>query len=130
VREHSGHPDPYLAAREDATRTDALAAGIDQVAAIFDNGSEAPGTLLETCSEDFRQRFAAADLILAKGQGNYESPSQVDAPVFFLFQAKCSVVAADLGVPVGSILCRPPNSSRSIEAPSAIGATAWRPRTG
>jgi len=105
----------------DATRTDALAAAIDQIAAIVDNGSDAPGTLLEACSEDFRRRFAAADLILAKGQGNYESLSQVQAPVFFLLQAKCSVIADDLGVPVGSIVCRPPDAGSLTDARPVSG---------
>lgn len=108
----------------DATRADALAAAIDQVAAIVDNGSDAPGTLLDSCSEDFRARFAAADLILAKGQGNYESLSEVPAPVFFLLQAKCSVIADDLGVPVGSIICRPPKTGASIDTQPASGAAA------
>jgi hypothetical protein len=47
-------------------------------------------------------------LIIAKGQGNYESLSTVDAPLFFLLQAKCPVIAHDLGVAVGSIICTTP----------------------
>ena len=88
----------------DATRQDAIAAGLDEVATIIDHGSQAPGTLLASCSEEFRSRFEAAEVILAKGQGNYESLSDGSAPVFFLLQAKCSVIAKDLGVPVGSIV--------------------------
>ena len=55
----------------DATRDDAFAAGIDQVAEIIDNGSQAPGTMFEQCSESFLQRFQQAELIIAKGQANY-----------------------------------------------------------
>ena len=68
----------------DATHEDAVAAGIDQIAEIIDNGSNAPGTLLDQCSELFRKRFAQADLIIAKGQANYESLSDSPAPIFFL----------------------------------------------
>jgi uncharacterized protein with ATP-grasp and redox domains len=92
----------------DAVREDALAAGLDGVATLVDNGSDAPGTLLETCSEAFRERFAGARLIIAKGQANYESLSEVRAPVFFLLQAKCGVIARDLGVEEGGVVLKPP----------------------
>ena len=90
----------------DATHEDAVAAGLDQIAKIIDNGSNAPGTLLDQCSEIFRNRFAQADLIIAKGQANYESLSGSSAPIFFLLQAKCSVIAQDLGVAEGSIVLK------------------------
>lgn len=82
----------------DATREDAIAAGIDQVTELIDNGSQAPGTLFEQCSESFLHRFQQAELIIAKGQANYESLSEYSAPLFFLLQAKCNVIARDLGV--------------------------------
>jgi len=82
----------------DATREDAIAAGIDQVAEIIDNGTQAPGTMFELCSDSFLQRFEQAELIIAKGQGNYESLSENLAPIFFLLQAKCNVIARDLGI--------------------------------
>jgi len=90
----------------DATHEDAVAAGIDQVAEIIDNGSNAPGTLLDQCSEDFRKRFAQADLIIAKGQANYESLSDSSAPIFFLLQAKCNVIARDLGIAEGGTVLK------------------------
>ena len=90
----------------DATYEDAIAAGIDQVATIIDNGSNAPGTLFEQCSEAFRQRFDQADLIIAKGQANYESLSNSSAPIFFLLQAKCNVIARDLGIAEGDIVLK------------------------
>jgi uncharacterized protein with ATP-grasp and redox domains len=92
----------------DATREDALAAGLDVVSHIIDNGSEAPGTLLEHCSPAFREQFARAPLIIAKGQANYETLSEIRAPVFFLLQAKCQVIADDLGVPIGSVVLKAP----------------------
>ena len=94
----------------DAIRADALAAGLDAVSHIIDNGSDAPGTLLDDCSPAFREQFARAPLIIAKGQANYESLSEVRAPVFFLLQAKCLVIADDLGVPVGSVVLKAPVS--------------------
>lgn len=82
----------------DVTRQEAIEAGLDRVAKIVDNGSDAPGTLLEQCSPEFRERFESAEVIIAKGQGNFESLSHVEAPVFFLLQAKCNVIADELGV--------------------------------
>ena len=88
----------------DATLEDAVAAGIDQVAEIIDNGSNAPGTLLDHCSKSFQKRFAQAEMIIAKGQANYESLSDNPAPIFFLLQAKCNVIAQDLGVNEGNMI--------------------------
>ena len=90
----------------DATREDAIAAGIDRAAEIIDNGSDAPGTLLDQCSKSFRDRFSQAKMIIAKGQANYESLSGNPAPIFFLLQAKCSVIARNLGVDEGSIILK------------------------
>lgn len=90
----------------DATRADAEAAGIPEFAPVFDNGSDAPGTLLEDCSADFRDRFARADLVIAKGQGNYETLSETDRPIYFLFTVKCPLVAGRVGEPVGSLVAQ------------------------
>ena len=90
----------------DATRQDALAAGLSQVATIVDNGCNAPGTITTLCSQEFRCLLDDAGLIIAKGQANYETLSETAAPIFFLLQAKCPVIARDLGVPVKSIVLR------------------------
>ncbi len=86
----------------DATRADAHSTGIDQLVSVVDNGSDAPGTILPTCSPEFQQRFANAPLIIAKGQGNFESLSEVAANIFFLFKVKCPVVAGMVNQPVGT----------------------------
>ena len=88
----------------DATLDDARAAKIDTVAEVIENGSDAPGTILDDCSEDFRRRFAAAELILAKGQGNFETLGEVPRPIFFLFKVKCPVIAASAGYPLGTMV--------------------------
>jgi uncharacterized protein with ATP-grasp and redox domains len=90
----------------DATREDALAAGVDRVAEVVSNGTDAPGTILARCSEEFRRLYAEAELVIAKGQGNYETLSEEGPKVFFLVQAKCPVMARDAGVPVGSIVLK------------------------
>ncbi|MCD4708466.1 MAG: ARMT1-like domain-containing protein, partial [Candidatus Sabulitectum sp.] len=59
----------------DATEQDAIEAGLHEITTILSNGSDAPGTLLELCSAEFRDAFRNAPVIIAKGQGNYESLS-------------------------------------------------------
>jgi damage-control phosphatase, subfamily I len=90
----------------DAVLDDARHAGLDELVSIIDNGSDVPGTVLELCPPEFRERFAAADLVIAKGQGNYESLSDSDARVIFLLKAKCDVVARALDVPTGSLVVK------------------------
>jgi damage-control phosphatase, subfamily I len=90
----------------DATLEDALAAGVGSAAKIISTGSDAPGTILRSCSQEFRQLYEEADLVIAKGQANYETLSADGARTFFLLQAKCSILARDAGVPVGSIVLK------------------------
>ncbi|NLF95136.1 MAG: DUF89 family protein [Candidatus Riflebacteria bacterium] len=86
----------------DATMADAVAAGLDQIVEIIDNGSDAPGTLLYECSSEFRQRFNEADLIVAKGQGNFETLSDEPGNIYFLFKVKCRVVSEHAQIELGS----------------------------
>ncbi|NOQ22295.1 MAG: DUF89 family protein [Candidatus Aegiribacteria sp.] len=88
----------------DATVDDAKEAGLDRVVRIIDNGSGAPATVLSDCSPEFVTKFGEADLIIAKGQGNFESLSSSDANIFFLFRVKCNLVAEHSGFPVGSLV--------------------------
>ena len=88
----------------DVTEREAREIKMDEVAEIISTGDETPGVLLESSSSKFREIFHSSDLILAKGQGNYETLSEVEAPLFFLLQIKCSVVARDIKGEVGDIV--------------------------
>jgi uncharacterized protein with ATP-grasp and redox domains len=90
----------------DATMEDAVVAGLPRIVEVIDNGSDGPGTILESCSPAFYRRFSTADLAIAKGQGNYETLSGVDKNVFFILKAKCPVIAKDLGCEVGEMILR------------------------
>jgi hypothetical protein len=81
----------------DATRVDAAAVGLDTLVNIIDNGSDIPGTVVNQCSPTFQACFAAADMVIAKGQGNFETLSEVQRPIYYLFVAKCLVVAHQIG---------------------------------
>lgn len=88
----------------DATLEDANVVGLDQIVEVIDNGSDGPGTILETCSKNFLDRFEKADLIIAKGQGNYETLSGVDKNIFFLLKVKCPIIAKHIGCKVGEMI--------------------------
>ena len=90
----------------DATRDDAIAAGLgDSASEVIDNGNDGIGTLLELCSAPFRDAYAAADLIISKGQANYETlASECDPRTYFLFKVKCPVVAKGLDRENGDIV--------------------------
>ncbi len=88
----------------DAVLQDALDAGLDQVTEIVSSGTDAPGTILSLCSRDFLKIYDSADLIISKGQGNYEGLSDETRPIFFLLKAKCEVIARDIGVDPGGLI--------------------------
>lgn len=56
------------------------------------------GVVDATCGAAFRAAFSQADLIVAKGQANFETMSdRTDKPIAFLFLAKCPVVCREVG---------------------------------
>ncbi len=88
----------------DATRDDAEVAGLSSLVTVIDNGSDVPGTILESCSPSCRTCWDQCDLIIAKGQGNYETLGGEDRNIFFLLKAKCPVIARDVGCEVGQMV--------------------------
>ncbi|MGB3129925.1 MAG: ARMT1-like domain-containing protein, partial [Dehalococcoidia bacterium] len=88
----------------DATLYDALSVGLDGAATIISSGSDAPATILSQCSQEMLDLYHSADVIISKGQGNYESLSSEQVNIFFLLKAKCQLVARQLGVNVGDAI--------------------------
>jgi hypothetical protein len=88
----------------DATMEDALESGLQDVAEIISSGSTAPGTILGLCNREFLARFAEADLVISKGQGNYEGLSGAGRTIFFLLRAKCPVIAHNLEVQLNDFI--------------------------
>lgn len=81
-------------------------AGIDKVATIVSSGTDAPGTILSLCSDEFLQMLDDAEFTIAKGQGNYEGLSNESYRIFFLLKAKCRIIARDIGVNKGDIILK------------------------
>lgn len=108
IEELQGYPITYVVRGaptiNDALKDDARMAGLDKLVAVVDNGSDVPGTIVEECSEEFKRLFFEADLVIAKGQGNYETLSDEQKKIFFLLKVKCTVIAEDIGCKEGDIV--------------------------
>lgn len=90
----------------DATMEDAIKSGLDEVASIVSSGWDGPGVSLKSGSEAFLRHYKSADLIISKGQGNYETLSSEQRPIFYLLKAKCPVIARNLGVGEGDTVTK------------------------
>jgi uncharacterized protein with ATP-grasp and redox domains len=90
----------------DATVEDAKFAGIDKIAKIGRVSNGMPGTGPDRNSKGFIKKLKNADIVISKGQGNYEALSEVKANIFFLLKVKCPVIARDIGVKIGDIVVK------------------------
>ncbi|SKC81090.1 damage-control phosphatase ARMT1 family protein [Maledivibacter halophilus] len=84
----------------DTTTKEAYDSQLQYSAKIISTGCDAPGVILDECSEEFKEIYDTADVIISKGQGNYETLSDESRGIFFLLKAKCPVIAKDIGVMV------------------------------
>lgn len=91
----------------DVTMKEALEADMNGICTLCDSGVPTPGFVYELATSEARNLFDAADLIIAKGMGNYECMTPLRrSGICFLLKVKCSVVAASLGKAIGDIVCR------------------------
>ncbi len=85
----------------DACMEDAEQVGLTKVCDVIDNGGSFVGSPLSLVPEAFIERMRNADIILGKGQGNYETVDDFDGNVYLLLKIKCEIVARHSGVPLG-----------------------------
>jgi len=111
--EQINHPNVTYVVRHapainDVTLDDVKQTGIDKYANIITNGYDAPSTILDKVSEEFIENYNSADVIISKGQGNFEGLLNVkDERIFFLMMVKCNMVAERLGTKRGTfVACR------------------------
>ena len=91
----------------DTTVEDVKKVGMADVARVISSGSIYPGTILDRVNDEFLSLFRAADLVISKGQGNYETLQGEQHPnLFFLLRAKCDKVADALDVRIGSMILK------------------------
>ncbi|MHA1732954.1 MAG: damage-control phosphatase ARMT1 family protein [Promethearchaeota archaeon] len=95
----------------DATLEDARAISLTETCEVVES-TASPGVILEEASEEFLQVYESADVVVAKGQGNFEALSGEDVrsgagkPLYFLLKSKCHVMERLLGVPVGGLVLK------------------------
>ncbi len=90
----------------DATYEDAMEVGMTELCKVVDNGSDKVGTWLEDCSREFLEEFYRADMVISKGQANFETLSDADRDIFFLLVAKCEPIARETGGKKGKFILR------------------------
>ena len=83
----------------DATREDAKEVELEKVADIQDSGCNIAGTSLEVISDEAKQTIENADLIIAKGQGNFETMHQCGKNIFYIFMCKCTMFMKRFSLP-------------------------------
>lgn len=76
----------------DATIDDAAYCGLAKTYSVIANGTSCPGTPLGFCDREFERLFTEADVVISKGQGNFETLSEAKRPIFHLLTVKCPVV--------------------------------------
>ena len=91
----------------DATFRDAEIAGITEMAKVMSIGTDCTGVLFKECSKKFLEEFDNSNLVISKGQGNYESLNDIKhKEIFFLLKIKCPIIAEDVEVETGSTVLR------------------------
>jgi hypothetical protein len=82
---------------------------------VIDNGYDAPGTVVEKCSAQFREAFENADVIISKGQGNFETLNESEANIFFILKVKCPAIAAHLKRNIGDFFFENISSNKALQ---------------
>lgn len=83
----------------DATLEDAAQVGLTESAEVFPNGSDIAGTWLEEISEEAKSVLEEADVIISKGQGNFETLRKCGMNIYYIFLCKCDLFANTFQVP-------------------------------
>ncbi|HUX93942.1 MAG TPA: ARMT1-like domain-containing protein [Ignavibacteriaceae bacterium] len=86
----------------DITLADAKILGLDKICDVIESGSTIAGTNLSECTGEFLDLFNNADLVISKGQGNFETLLNEVRPIYFLFKVKCESIANRCGLNVGA----------------------------
>jgi uncharacterized protein with ATP-grasp and redox domains len=89
----------------DSIAEDAYFVGIDEYAEVVDNGDSSLGTILNRTSPSFKDAYKRSDVVIAKGQANYECLSEENKNIYFLLMTKCDVIANDIGVKEKKMIC-------------------------
>ncbi len=91
----------------DALFEDAVESGMAEICRVIENGSGKIGTWIEDCGEEFIKEFMSSDIIISKGQANYETLDKIkEKDIFFILQAKCNPIGIENCVKKGDLIFR------------------------
>ena len=82
----------------DCTIEDAKQIGLDKLVNVYGNGTAVAGTVLEKISPDTKAIIDNADLVISKGQGNFETLHHCGKNIYYLFLCKCEMFAKRFNV--------------------------------
>lgn len=83
----------------DATMEDALQVGLETCGKVIPNGTNIAGTYLPWVSAEAKDALDEADLLISKGQGNFESLHGCGLNIYYLFLCKCQWFMERFGLP-------------------------------
>lgn len=84
----------------DATMEDAIQIGLTDLVSVIGNGSDIAGTCLNKISARAGKLIDTADVLIAKGQANYETLQECGNNIYYIFMCKCKLFAERFGVPL------------------------------
>lgn len=90
----------------DVLIADAKMVGMDKIVRVIESGSDYAGTSLKKGTKEFKQLFRRADIIIAKGQGNFETLDQAPGNIYFLLKMKCPCLAKDNDLRKGDLILK------------------------
>ena len=110
----------------DATIDDVRSCSLEDIVTIDCIGNGTPGTGCERTDPKFTSKLRSADLVLSKGQGNYEGLNS-EGYIYFLLMAKCPLIARNIGVEKGDIvLCGGERKRSTYTVPFPLGGLVFR----
>jgi uncharacterized protein with ATP-grasp and redox domains len=83
---------------------DAKEVGMTKIVEVIETGSDGIGVKWDSVSEEFVKKYIESDIIISKGQGNFETMDKKKGNIYFMLRAKCESVAKELGVNFGEIV--------------------------
>lgn len=104
----------------DSTMEDAEYVGMTKLCEVVESGVDTPGTVLSRCTPEFLERMKSANVIISKGQGNFEALDGEWPGVYCAFKVKCKRIAQETGLPLGATVFGLTRSSENHDAPLMV----------
>ncbi|MFC1767093.1 DUF89 domain-containing protein [Candidatus Margulisiibacteriota bacterium] len=88
----------------DSLLEDAESVEMTKMADVIESGSDTAGTVLSKTTDEFKKVYQEADMVIAKGQGNFETIEDQGKNIYFLLKCKCMHLSRRLKCAQGAII--------------------------